>query len=111
MKIIEQSRELSKREKYKMTLDAGVVPMKNVEDGTIIDVDAIVTFEDEKKDGEVVTITSILTDEGNVYAFQSTTFRKSLADIIDIMDGEKFSIIKESGETNAGRPYINCRLA
>lgn len=111
MKIIEQSRELTKREKYKMTLDAGVISMKDVEDGTLIDVDAIVTFEDEKKDGEVVTITSILTDEGNVYAFQSSTFRKSLNDIVDIMDDEKFSIIKESGTTNAGRPYINCRLA
>lgn len=111
MKIIEQSRELTKREKYKMTLDAGVVSMKDVEDGTLLDIDAIVTFEDEKKDGEKVTITSILTDDGEVYAFQSVTFRNSLNDILDIMDGEKFSIIKESGTTNAGRPYINCRLA
>ena len=111
MKIIEQSRELTKREKYKMTLDAGVVSMKDVEDGTLLDIDAIVTFEDEKKDGEKVTITSILTDDGEVYAFQSVIFRNSLNDILDIMDGEKFSIIKESGTTNTGRPYINCRLA
>lgn len=111
MRILEQSRELTKAEQYKMTLDAGVVPMKNVEDGTELSINAILTFEDEKKDGEVVTITSIMTDEGNVFAFQSATFRKSLSDIASIMDGEKFSIIKESGVTNAGRPYINCRLA
>lgn len=111
MKIIETSRELSKKETYKMTLDAGIVPMKNVEDGTLIDVDAILTFEDEKKDGDVVTITSIMDSEENVYAFQSSTFRKSLFDIVDIMGEEKFAIIKESGTTNAGRPFINCRLA
>lgn len=111
MRIIEQSRELTKKEQYKMTLDAGIKTMKDVDDGTLIDVDAVIIFEDEKRDGEVVTITSIMDNGGCVYAFQSATFKKSLENIMDIMDGEPFSIIKESGETKAGRPYINCRLA
>ena len=111
MRIIEQSRELSKKEIYKMTLDAGIESMKNVEDGMLIDVDAVVTFEDEKKDGELVTITSIMAHDGNVFAFQSSTFRNSLINIMEIMEGEPFSIIKESGETKSGRSFINCRLA
>ena len=36
--------------------------------------------------------------------------RQSLKDIESVMDGEKFSIIKISGKTKAGRDYINCTL-
>ena len=111
MEIITKSRELSKAELYKMTMDAGIITMNNIDDGTLIDVDAVVTFIDTKSDGEQVKITSIMDKDGNVTAFQSETFRRSLKNIMEIMDGDDFSIIKESGKTKSGRSFINCRLA
>lgn len=111
MEIIEKSRELTKVELYKMTKDAGITSMNHVEDGTLIDVDAVLTFVDTNSNGEKVKITSVMDRNGSVFAFQSETFRHSLSDIMFIMDGDDFSIIKESGKTNAGRNFINCRLA
>lgn len=111
MEIIKKSRELSKVELYKMTMDAGIESMNRIEDGTLIDVDAVVTFIDTNSNGEEVKITSVMDKDGNVFAFQSETFRHSLENIMSIMDGDDFSIIKESGKTKSGRSFINCRLA
>ena len=62
--------------------------------------------------GEVSSLLGILDPDGNSYVTQSATFKRSFADIADIFDdGEKFSIKKISGQTKAGRPYVNCVLA
>lgn len=111
MEIIKKSRELSKVELYRMTKDAGIISMNHVEDGTLIDVDALLTFVDTNSNGEEVRITSVMDKNGSVFAFQSETFRRSLEDIMLIMDGDPFSIVKESGKTKSGRDFINCRLA
>lgn len=110
MTIIEKNRELSKKELYKMTMDAGITSMNHVEDGTLIDVDAVVTFVDTNINNEEVKITSIMDKDGKVFAFQSETFRHTLQNIMKIMDGNDFSIIKQSGKTKSGRDFINCRL-
>ena len=111
MEIVKKSRELTKVELYKMTMDAGITSMNHVDDGTLIDVYAVVTFTDTNSNNEEVKITSVMDKGGNVFAFQSETFRRSLENIMSIMDGDDFSIIKESGKTKSGRDFINCRLA
>ena len=108
--IIKTSRELTQVEKYLMTMNPGIVSIKDVPDGTSIDVDAYLIFEDEKDDGEVSTICSIINKEKEVYSAQSKTFRDSLESMADIMGEVPFSIIKISGTTKAGRPYVNCTL-
>lgn len=111
IQITKQSRDLTKVEKYLMTVSPAVKSMKEVEDDTPITVDAIVDFNDVNEDtGEYNEICAILTPDKEVYAFQSKTFRNSLADIESIMEGDPFTIIKISGTTNAGRGYINCIL-
>lgn len=110
MKILEASRELNKIEQYLMTLDNGIKPMKEVPDGTSIEVSAWIIFEDENSDGELNEITSILTPNKEAFAFQSATFKRSLMNIHNLMAGEQYSIIKCSGKTKAGRDYIDCRL-
>ena len=68
-------------------------------------------FDDVKEDtGEAVEIISIITPEKEVYCGQSTTFKRSIKDIRNIMKDKPFSIIKISGKTNSGRDYINCTL-
>lgn len=110
IEIIEQSRELTKVEKYLMTQDNSVKSVKDIEDGTSIPVEAYVIFKDTNSQGEDVQILSILTSNKEVYATQSETFKRSFIDMFNVMDGDKFSIIKTSGTTNAGRPFVNCSL-
>lgn len=110
VEIKEMSREFTKVEKYLMTTAPDIEPLKNIADGASIPVDGFLIFEDIKASGEVQKIVSIITPDKKVYSGQSETFRQSLKDIESVMDGEKFSIIKISGKTKAGRDYINCTL-
>ncbi len=109
--IKEMSREFNEVEKYLMTIAPSIISMKNVADGEKICVGGVLTFEDVKENtGEVVNITSIITPDNKVYSFQSATFKRSLEDISNIMNGKPFSVIKVSGKTKSGRDYINCVL-
>lgn len=108
--IKEQSRQFTAVEQYLMTSAPSITSIKDVQDGTSIDVDGYVIFDDVKETGEVSEIMSIITPEKQVYSCQSKTFKSSLKDIENIMAGEKYAIIKISGTTKAGRPYVNCVL-
>lgn len=109
--VIYTSREFSEVETYLMTIAPSIKSMKDVADGTSIAVTGIMSFEDvDEQTGEVDYITSIITPENVVYAFQSATFKRSLSDIANIMHGKPFSVIKTSGVTKAGRDFINCEL-
>ena len=111
VEIIKESREFTEVEKYLMTTAPSIKSMKDVPDDTVIAVDGTLLFNDTKEEtGEVVEILSIITPEMQVYSCQSKTFKKSLEDITNIMNGKAFSIKKISGKTNAGRDYINCIL-
>lgn len=108
--ILKESREFNKIEKYLMTKSPAITSIKDVADNTSIPVAGYIIFEDENKEGEVNTITSIITPDRKVYSAQSKTFRESLEDIDALMDGANYSIIKISGNTKAGRPFVNCVL-
>lgn len=109
--ILDATRDFNKVEKFKMTAGQEITSMKDVADGTEIEVDGFITFEDTNaQTGEINTITSILATNGKIYAFQSKTFRTMLEDIHSLADGEKYKIRKISGKTKAGRDYINCDL-
>lgn len=109
--IKEMSKEFNEVEKYLMTIAPSIISMKDVEDGEHITVDGILMFEDIKEDtGETVEVMSIITPEKHVYSCQSATFKRSVRDISNIMNGKPFTIIKTSGKTKANRDYINCIL-
>lgn len=110
MNILEQSRELTKVELYLMTKNPACISVSNVADSTVINVSAFLVYEDINSKGETVELLSILTPDNKVYACQSATFKKSFKDIADIADGDEFAVVKVSGTTKAGRPYINCVL-
>lgn len=113
VEIKKTSRELTKVERYRMTLSPEIKTIQNIPDDTVIDVSAFCTFDDiDEETGEVSNLLSILDKNGESFVTQSATFRRSFSDIADIFDdGEEFSIRKISGETKAGRPYVNCVLA
>lgn len=108
--INSQSKDFTEVEQYLMTLDSGIHSLKDVADNTSISVAGYLTFTDEKENGDSVNILSIITQDNEVFSCQSATFKRSFDNIASIMHGKSFSIIKLSGTTKAGRPYINCTL-
>lgn len=111
VEIKECSREFTEVEQYLMTIASSIISMKDVPDGTHITIDGILTFEDTKEsNGEITDILSVITPEKKVYSCQSSTFKRSIRDISNIMKGKQFTIIKTSGKTKAGRDFINCEL-
>ena len=105
------TQEYSEIEKYLMTVSPSIESMKNLPDGTKIPVKKYMLFEDVKENtGEAVEILSILTPDSKVYSAQSATVKRSFKDIVTIMDGKPFTIIKISGKTKANRDFINCIL-
>lgn len=109
--IKNMSRNFNEVEQYLMTISPAIVSLKDVEDGTSIEVAGILNFEDAKEStGEIVEVMSIITPDNKVYSCQSATFKRSVKDIANIMGEKPFSIIKTSGKTKAGRDFINCEL-
>ena len=109
--IKKTSREFTPVEKYLMTTSPDITSMKNLADGEKIVVDGFLTFDDVKdKTGEIIEVLSVITPEKKVYSCQSATFKRSIADINDVMETTPFTIIKISGKTKAGRDFINCVL-
>ena len=110
-KLSNPEEEVDKRTVYLMTKNPDMTSIKDVEDGTQLDITHVCRFTDTNKDGNVVEIETYLDTNGNVYATQSTTFKEDFDDICDIFLGEDVSIIKKSGTTKAGRDYVYCTLA
>lgn len=104
--------ELTKVDIYRMVRDSQIKSFKDVEDGTVIPVAKWLVFEDTKEDtGETNTILSVMDNDNNVYSAQSATLMRSFFEIVNIMDGDSFSIVKMSGKTKSNRDFINCGLA
>ena len=79
--ITNASREFTEVEQYLMTMDAGIISMKDVADGESIPVDAYLEYKDTKNDGTEAELLSIITVVGKVYSTQSATFKSSLISI------------------------------
>lgn len=110
IKINAKSRDFTKVEQYLMTVAPSIISAKDIEDGTKITVSGVLEFTDIKEDGSETEIMSVITPDKVVYSCQSSTFKRSIHDIMGIMDGEPFTIVKTSGETKGGRDFINCYL-
>lgn len=113
IEIKRTSRELTKVERYRLTLSPEIKTVQDIPDDTQITVSAFCEFNDiNEETGEVSNLLGILDKDGTSYVTQSSTFRRSFKDIADIFDdGEEFVIRKISGTTKANRPYVNCVLA
>lgn len=113
--INSQSKELTKVERYRLTLSPEIKTIQNLPDDTKIEVSAFCEFDDINEDtGEVAHLLGILDSEGNSFVTQSATFKRSFSDIADIFYDEgtaSFTIRKISGKTSSGRDYVNCVLA
>ena len=95
--------ETSKKAVYRMTCGDSL-KVDGVEKGTSIPVDNFALYQEGEK--EVLTFTS----GAHKYGTISRTFIKSFMEIVDIMEGEPFSVIVTGGVSKAGRSFVNCEL-
>lgn len=110
MQIIKASENLTKREIYGMTRSPELEKMSD-HVGDIIPVDKFVIYADAGEDGSEVTVLSIMTAEGKAVATNSATARREFEFILDLMEGESFSVKVIQGKSKAGRTYITLALA
>ena len=85
MKVIAKSNNLKPQELYQMANGNDIKRMRDVA-GQTLELAGWLIFEDEKPDGEVATIVTIRTTEGEMYATNSPTFRRSFESMTAFFD-------------------------
>lgn len=106
-----------KKQIYRMT-KGDSLKVQDIEKGTSLAIDLFAVYDEEKvrtkqggKGEEVYTETVLaFTSGGKKYATISATFIRSFLEIVEVMDGDPFSIIITGGKTKNGRDYVNCEL-
>lgn len=106
--ITNTTKEFTPVEKYLLTVAPTIKPVNTLNDGDVINVAGYLEFVDEKDDGTTAELMSIITDNA-VYSTQSVTFKRSIKDIEAIMQFP-FPVKKISGQSKAGRNFVNCVL-
>lgn len=98
---------------YRLT-KAAAAQFQQIEPGTVLDVEEWAIYSDDyrQRDGETGTrdVLSVVTKDGEKYSSISPTVIRSFGEILDIMGEEEFSIVVKSGNSKAGRKFINCEL-
>lgn len=113
MNINMTSRDFTPAELYKMTRDAGILKMSQLEDGAELPLEGFVLYEDiNQKTGEMMEILAIETN-GNHYATNSATFIREFKAILDLFNGDCDGVILKviRGTSKAGRNFLTCGLA
>lgn len=110
IKITNTTKEFTPVEQYMLTKAPTIKSVKTLSDGDVINVAGYLEFIDEKDDGTTTELMSIITTENAVYSTQSVTFKRSIKDIESVMQGFPFPVKKISGQSKAGRKYVDCVL-
>lgn len=107
--ITNTTKEFTAVERYLMTTAPTIKSVKSLSDGDVINVAGYIEFTDEKDDG-TTELMSIITTDKTVFSTQSVTFKRSIKDIETVMQGFPFPVKKISGQSKAGRKYVDCVL-
>ena len=112
MEIIRKSdEEMTKKDIFMMTKNQKIRTVKSLENGEKISVVHWIEFSDVNSGtGEIVEILSMMDASGECFATNSKSFKEMFFDIVNIMDGELFTIEKLGGKTKAGRDFVTCGL-
>lgn len=108
--ITNTTKEFTPVEKYLMTTAPTIKAVKTLSDGDVIKVAGYIEFTDEKEDGTTAELMSIITTDNTVFSTQSVTFKRSIKDIETAMQVFPFPVKKISGQSKAGRKYVDCVL-
>ena len=109
--IIEKSRELTRREEYKLCVDDQSTSVQEAE-GYVFEIDAYVKYITQDSEGKDLEVLAILTKDGEVLSTVSETFKRHFFDIWEAFAGtdEPFEIVVTSGTSRSGRKFASCTL-
>lgn len=108
--ITNTTKEFTAVERYLMTTAPTIRTVKTLSDGDVINVAGYIEFIDKKDDGTTAELMSIITTDNTVFSTQSVTFKRSIKDIETVMQEFPFPVKKISGESKAGRKFVDCVL-
>lgn len=98
--------KLSKEMQYRHLVARGE-SLKNVDDGTVIQIKSLVAYDND--DG--VKVISILDADNKHFVSNSSIFRTELEKIVEIFGAEDITIRVRKYESKGGRTYVTCELA
>ena len=111
MTILRQFPEnLSNETKYDLLRSPKTQKMSDVK-GQRLEVAAYMIREETTESGEVTTICSIKTRDGDLFATNSKTFMREFDAIVECSGGSEFAIDVLDGVSRAGRHYLTCAWA
>lgn len=110
MTIIKKSNDLTMKDIYDLTKSPEIQKMTSIK-GETLDIDSYAVYEDVTNTGEIQTIASIKTKEGETFATNSRTFTREFLSILDMCEevGETVHEVKVHAATSkSGREFITC---
>lgn len=111
MNILNKSGELSMAQLYKLSKSPEIAKLATVK-GEEIEIAAFLVYEDESADGNVTTVASFETVQGELYASNSKTFVRDFRDILSMCAEagapmpKKIKVLPKVGKS--GREYLQC---
>lgn len=108
MEFIVTNKELTKEEKYFLTKAQDVQKMTEAVD-QVLDLVAWAIYTDVDKDGNEVELFSMLTEDGDKFATNSSTFIGAFREILDIFEPEEVKRLKVmNGVSKNNRTFVTC---
>ena len=100
---------LTNKQKYDLTMNPKTQKMTSAK-GSTIEIAAWCYYEDADKEGELRTVLSLQTPEGELFATNSATFQDDFFRMVDLF-GTVSAIDVISGISKGGREFIDCAYA
>lgn len=108
MEFIATNKELTKEEKYFLTKAQDVQKMTEAVDQTL-DLAAWAIYTDTDKDGNEVELFAMLTEDGDKFATNSSTFISAFREILDIFEPQEVKRLKVmTGTSKNNRTFVTC---
>lgn len=114
MNILFSTRDFTRKEKYGLYIKGGK-SIKDLPEGSELEVAGYTVYEDENSKGEKVVITAILLADGGVVSTSSETVRRELEHIVKGLfidfETETLKIITKKGVSKNGREFNTVEYA
>lgn len=114
MNILTQTRDFNREEKYNLYIKGGKL-IKDLPEGTELELAGYTVYEDENGKGDNVVITALLLTDGSVVSTSSETVRRELENIVTGLcidfDAETLKITTAKGVSKNGREYNTIEYA
>ena len=111
MEIIRKTPNITAADLFSLTKGSQVRMLKDAK-GETLDIDQYVLYADDQSDGSTVTVLSLKTKEGAMYATNSGTFIRNFQDILAMYEscGEEppTRFLVGSAKSKVGRDYLTC---